>query len=167
MQLSLFLLLSNNGFLFLVAAFACLSLRLVLLTLALIFLPIEKALGGCLVVGKECQATHVRLQNLWDLDTLGSLVVLHNTAHCAFSGAHRSIQHVDILLLLNVSLGIAHFEGSRLVVSAIRTADELSKSSIAREPSFKIILHCRCIVKCTRRNIDHLVGQVESLIEFL
>lgn len=119
MQLSLFFLLSNNGFLFFIAAFACFCLRLVFLTLTLIFLTVEEALSGCLVVGEECHTSHVWLQNFRDLHTLWSLVVLHNTAHCAFSSAHRSIQHVHILLLLNVPLGIAHFEGSRLIVSAI------------------------------------------------
>ena len=53
-------------------------------------------------VGQELEAAHEWLEHLWYLNTLWSLVVFQNAAHCAFSGAESCIEHVheDLVLAL-------------------------------------------------------------------
>ena len=73
--------------------------------------------------------------------------------------------HVE--LLVSVLKSISCLEGARLIIRAVRARDEFSEGVVAREPGLKIVLHSSCVVKFTRHDIDHLVGQTKTLVECL
>ena len=135
-------------------------------TLLLFGLGLEEGVRRLLIVWHEIESAHERTKGLWHINTLFSLVVLEDAAHSASSGAHGSVKHVDIHLVVGVLEGISRLKSTRLVISAVGARDKLSKGIVAWEPSLKIILHGGSIVELTRDNVNDLVGETETLVEF-
>ena len=70
--------------------------------IGLFLLGLEEGSSCLLIVGYELQTTHEGSKSFRNSDTLGSLVILKDAAHGSSSGTHRSVDHVDIDLLVSV-----------------------------------------------------------------
>jgi len=130
-------------------------------------LLLEESGSFLFIVGNEFHASHERSKSFWDGDTCFGLIVLENTTHGTGSGAHCTVEHVDVHLIVGVFESISCLKSTRLIISAVRAGDKFSVSIIAREPGFKIVLHGCSIIKFTRHDIDNLITKTKTLVEFL
>ena len=112
-------------FLFLRLCWLILSLLssfLVVFSLFFKLFLLEKGFYTSLRVWDEINTAHERLKCSWNLNSIRSLIVLQDAAHCPLCGTHRSIKHMNILLLLIVFGGcraVSDFKASSLIVCAI------------------------------------------------
>ena len=99
-----------------------LSSFLVIFSLFFKLFLLEKGFYTRCRVWDEINTAHERLKCSWNLNSIRSLIVLQDTAHCPLCSAHCSIKHMNILLLLIVFGGcraVSDFKASSLIVCAI------------------------------------------------
>ena len=154
---------------FLVATFTtlCSLLGTISLTLFLFLFCLEEGSSSLLIIWHEVKTAHVGSKCFGNVDTLGGLVVLEDTAHGTGSGAHRTVEHVNVDLLISVLKSVTSFESTGLVVSTVRARDELTVGIVAREPSLKIVFLRSSIIELARNDIDNLVGEAKGLVKLL
>ena len=86
------------------ASLCLLAVLLVVLSLFFNLFLVEVVIDASFRVRDEVKTSHVGLEGFGDFDTVFSLIVLQDTAHCPLSGTHGTVQHMDKPVLIWVDI---------------------------------------------------------------
>mmetsp|Transcript_2984 Transcript_2984/g.5868 ORF Transcript_2984/g.5868 Transcript_2984/m.5868 type:complete len:232 (+) Transcript_2984:309-1004(+) len=121
----------------------------------------------------ELHTVHVRHEDLGDPQAPLGLVVLRNTAQAPLCGAQCPIQQVHVALLrlaaplLLPRCPAADFQGAGLEIRCVGAGHQLPIPVIPWKPGLEVILHRGRVIQSSGHDVNHPVGQLQGLVEFL